>query len=1374
VRLPKQKLIREQVASLTGYRFLGDYRSDEAQYMALMNAGATFAKAQQLRPGIALNAAQVAQLTSDMVWLVAQTVTLPDGSTTTALVPQVYLAPKTGDLAQNGQLFGGQGGGGAVISANEVRMALSGDVNNSGTIMGRKLVDISAQNISNSGLIQGDAALLSARDDINITGGQVRGTSAAVATAGGKLNVTTTTTTSQSGSSNTAGGNSFSHSGIDRVAGIYVSGSAGELLASAGGDINLTAAQLHNAGSGLTQISADGDVNLKTVDVGSSQNITWSANNYLRQSSSAEVGTQISGGGAVNISATQDVNLRAADVNAQGALNVNAGGNVLIEAGENSESLAEGRQSTSRGTFSSKTTTTRSNSESTTAKSSELGGQTVAITGGADTRIVGSNVLADQRLDINAGGNLSIEAAQNTQGGSDFNETKKSGLFGSGGIGFTIGKQQQSTDAQNTQTAAAASTVGAIAGDVNLSAGQTYTQRGSDVLAPGGDVNISAQRVTIEEARETASSQTEQKAKQSGLTVAVNVPIVQSAQALAKTVEAAGDTKSERMQLLGAATAALQAKELADQAAKLGDALAQGTDIRKAADISVSVSLGSSRSQSNSSQSSDSARGSSVTAGGDVNITAKGAGLQGEGRSDITVQGSQIKAGDTTRLSAEDEVRLLAAKNTQTETNSQSSKSGSVGLTFATTGISATASASRGQGQGAGNGTTFTNAQVSGQSVQIESGGDTTLQGAVVQGEQVGVNVGGNLTIESQQDSSRYQESSKTAGFSVSVPITGANASVSVNAGKTNINSNYQSVNEQSAIRAGDGGFQVSVAGNTTLTGGQITSSDKAVQEGRNTFSTAGQTASEALKSGALTLTNLNNNASFEASGVNIGVGVSRGEAKDPQGNTLRNPDGSAQTKTTPNNSAGFGQTDGAASSTTVAAISGMAGNAAARTGDAETGIKPIFNKDEVKQEVNAQIAITQEAGKHIPKAIGDQMGRKRDELKAQAEDADRAGDTEKAKTLRAEAQRYDEGGAYRNAAHTALGALVGGVDGALGAAASSAAAPTLNDIQSQLQSALQNAGMSAEASQQVASLSTGALAATLGATAGGTAGAATAFNADMNNRQLHPDERRKAAELAEQARKSGVRKPDGSAYTQADIEEQMRLMGFKGKPPATVEVLTTPQAIEKNLSDDPGMPKIVQGGVIVERPGQINLDLQRFIVANTNPEIPFGYTMSTSPAPRVTTTNAPTSAPTARCANGDLACITGVGQQQNAPLTQQTREAIADGAEKLSRQAGVIGAAATAATPNVPAQVRPITGAIGVGATAVSVAADAVEQLARPNTGKVVVDSAATIVQTAVEKIPGAGAVAPITNEVIEAWKNSGSAKTLEEWVNEKLRGEK
>ncbi|MEQ6352936.1 S-layer family protein, partial [Ralstonia pseudosolanacearum] len=78
----EQKLVREQVAQLTGRRFLDGYSSDEAQYRALIDNGVTYAKEWGLRPGVALTAAQMAQLTSDIVWLVEQEVTLPNGQTT--------------------------------------------------------------------------------------------------------------------------------------------------------------------------------------------------------------------------------------------------------------------------------------------------------------------------------------------------------------------------------------------------------------------------------------------------------------------------------------------------------------------------------------------------------------------------------------------------------------------------------------------------------------------------------------------------------------------------------------------------------------------------------------------------------------------------------------------------------------------------------------------------------------------------------------------------------------------------------------------------------------------------------------------------------------------------------------------------------------------------------------------------------------------------------------------------------------------------------------------------------------------------------------------------------------------------------------------
>src|SRR5690606_19582439 len=143
-------------------RFLDGYASDEEQFRALMDAGAQFAQQFGLRPGVALSAEQMAQLTSDIVWLVEQTVTLPDGSSATALVPQVYLRLRPGDLD----------GSGALLAGNEVHLNLQGDLVNSGTIAGRSLVNISADNLRNldGGRISGERIGLQAEQDIDIIG----------------------------------------------------------------------------------------------------------------------------------------------------------------------------------------------------------------------------------------------------------------------------------------------------------------------------------------------------------------------------------------------------------------------------------------------------------------------------------------------------------------------------------------------------------------------------------------------------------------------------------------------------------------------------------------------------------------------------------------------------------------------------------------------------------------------------------------------------------------------------------------------------------------------------------------------------------------------------------------------------------------------------------------------------------------------------------------------------------------------------------------------------------------------------------------------------------------------------------------------------
>lgn len=129
-------------------------------------ADITYARQFNLRPGIALSAAQVAQLTSDMVWLVEKDVTIPgvNGQPATvqkALVPQLYAAVREGDLSASGALLGG-----ANVQIDAASML------NSGTIQGRKVLQINATTIDNIlGDIQGRDVQLSATQDINNTGG---------------------------------------------------------------------------------------------------------------------------------------------------------------------------------------------------------------------------------------------------------------------------------------------------------------------------------------------------------------------------------------------------------------------------------------------------------------------------------------------------------------------------------------------------------------------------------------------------------------------------------------------------------------------------------------------------------------------------------------------------------------------------------------------------------------------------------------------------------------------------------------------------------------------------------------------------------------------------------------------------------------------------------------------------------------------------------------------------------------------------------------------------------------------------------------------------------------------------------------------------
>ena len=490
----EQKLIREQVLALTGQRFLADHRSDDEQFQALMDQGISYARQWNLRPGIALTAVQMAQLTSDIVWLVEQSVTLADGTKQKVLVPQLYVRVKEGDLD----------GAGALLAGKDVNLKLTGDLTNSGTIAGRQVVSLNAQNIHNlGGRIKGDAVAVQAREDLNNIGGSISAGSQLIATAGRDLNIVSTT------QSNTkaAGLSTFARTNMDRVAGLYVTGERGVLVASAGRDANIIAGVISNTGQqSSTVIAAGRDLNLGTVQLAVQENNVRNSTNYLRQGTSEDIGSQVQAAGSLRLQAGNDIIAKAAEVGAGGALTALAGNDITISQGEQNNAYSEGRSHTNRSGLGSSSRTTRDTADSTTAIGSSLQGQRVTLQAGNTLRVTGSAVASDQGTALVAGNNLIIEAAQNTRSESHFWQEKKSGIMLNGSLSnpnslsldFKRGASSNATSASTTEAGSTVTSanepttliaqngvLAVIASNVSAGAGKTLTLQGAQVYLSG-------------------------------------------------------------------------------------------------------------------------------------------------------------------------------------------------------------------------------------------------------------------------------------------------------------------------------------------------------------------------------------------------------------------------------------------------------------------------------------------------------------------------------------------------------------------------------------------------------------------------------------------------------------------------------------------------------------------------------------------------------------------------------------------------------------------------------------------------------------------------------------------------------------------------
>ncbi|MGM1217075.1 hemagglutinin repeat-containing protein, partial [Serratia marcescens] len=187
-------------------------------------------------------------------------------------------------------------------------------------------------------------------------------------------------------------------------------------------------------------------------------------------------------------------------------------------------------------------------------------------------------------------------------------------------------------------------------------------------------------------------------------------------------------------------------------------------------------------------------QGSTLTAGQNLSITATGKNHNAQS-GDITITGSQLKAGKDLSLDAARDNTLQSVQNSESTVGKNSSKGGNVGVGIGAGsggyGISVSAGVNVGKGHENGNGLTQTETTLdAGSNLKVTSGRDTTLTGAQASGEKVTVDVGRDLTLQSQQDSDRYDAKQQNVSAGGSFTFGSMTGSANVSASKDKLHSN--------------------------------------------------------------------------------------------------------------------------------------------------------------------------------------------------------------------------------------------------------------------------------------------------------------------------------------------------------------------------------------------------------------------------------------------------------------------------------------------------------------------------------------------------------------------------------------------------------
>ena len=629
------RLVNEQINQLTGRHYLEGYQNDLEQYQGLMNNGVHYAKKLNLVPGVALTEKQMSELTTDLVWMVNEEVTLPGGKKLNVLTPKIYLASNRAQVAPTG----------AVISGDSI-VAKVTSMNNEGTLIASDLVNVYGQDLQNKGVVLADNVNLNAEQKLVNLGGKIVAADSLSLYGGKSVELGATTTETQSQLGRTETGNKQ----VDRQSELKVTGKGGELSIQSGGDITIKAANVKSAGT--VDVNAKGKLLVTTEKQSSKEHYDFSDNHHYHLDKEGEVSSVIEGKEGTRLVGQEETTLRQAEVNSEeGRTIIASQGEVKLEEGRDIEHLDRRNKQTSKGFLTKETEEMRRHHDYDLSKGSEVNGKDVIVySQDANATVKGSSITAQDGLLVQAK-NVNVKEAENNAYVEEHYEKKRSGLATSfkGGVA-KIGyeKSKSNLDSKSISLEAAGSQL--TGGTTTLAAENVLTVRGSD-LNSQEQSDLRAKQVNLEAAKEVHHTEVHQSSKTSGFGLSMVYD---------PTLKAI-DQYKQRQKQGGTETVVGKINSIAEAGADAVELMSRG----------IVPYLEHKRSKSDKTTTETTAKVTAVNAGGQLNVVAS------EG--DIRTQGTQIAAEKGATFLASNNIELGTAENTYTQQANTSDKGFSLG-----------------------------------------------------------------------------------------------------------------------------------------------------------------------------------------------------------------------------------------------------------------------------------------------------------------------------------------------------------------------------------------------------------------------------------------------------------------------------------------------------------------------------------------------------------------------------------------------------------------------------------------------------------------------------------------------------------------------